>query len=68
MVDFSDTNETEIIKLLNAISIELQKINESIATMEKNNIEKINEIITKIEAVEHSVDTIGPLEVYGDFS
>ena len=66
MVNFSDENVAEIIKLLGAVLEELQKLNESVSTMKKDNSEKFNEVIKKIEDVEYSVDHIGPLEVYGD--
>lgn len=66
MVDFADANGTEIIRLLGAVLAELQKLNESVSTMKKDNAEKYNEVIKKIEDVEYSVDHIGPLEVYGD--
>ena len=64
MVNFSDENGVEMIKRLDAVLAELQKLNASISTMEKDNAEKLNEIIKKIEAVEYSVDNIGPIETY----
>lgn len=58
MVNFSDENGVETIKLLGDILSELQRLNESIATMDKNNKDNSNLIVEEIDRVVNAVYNI----------